>query len=31
MDVNWGGVDYSQAVVDTTGKYQENAVKIWTA
>jgi hypothetical protein len=31
MDPNWGGVSYSEAVVDTTGKYAENAVKIWVS
>jgi hypothetical protein len=31
MDPNWGGVKYSENVVDMTGKYAENAVKIWVA
>ena len=30
MDPNWGGVDYSHDVI-RSGKYEENAVKIWTA
>jgi hypothetical protein len=30
MDDNWGGVDYSRAIVKT-GKYDEDNVKIWTA
>ena len=29
IDTNWGGDDYSQAVINT-GKYADNAVKIWT-
>jgi hypothetical protein len=31
MDPNWGGVSYSESVVDKTGKYAENAVKIWVS
>ena len=30
MDPNWGGVDYSRAVVKS-GKYEEDNVKIWVA
>lgn len=30
MDVNWGGEDYSRAVVNT-GKYEKENVKVWVA